>query len=430
MECENLVELKKPKLKSEFFLYGLKESTSVTYENGLRKFLKEEKLTIEDMKTKSVEEIENLAKEFILSNVGVLAPKYLNVVYSSIKTYLHMINRIRSRKAFLEIKFDKSSPLIDSMSAAALESKDMKQIFALANGKEKIDLGLYGLCALRPRLIPQIRVKDIHHQFRVIDANTGRITIKKPALIMIPNIITDASGQPIRGKDGKVKRVGGNKANIVFPCFIPSVLAEIIELYLNQSLPVTLETKLSPSNSHNDISYIVNKYFDKIGYKGRTYDMRNFGSVCLRRLSIECNDKDLEEFLMGHKPKIGTGLYTLRGAAQSSEKVAEWETEYTKSVDRWINENVFGHASAEQLNQGKAIRDFSTALGLNQEQINGIFKLLEEGKMSLDQYKDRMRTFIDKTYNDKLLGMVNEAVSRAIPRAIENLSKNNGQNGA
>ena len=153
--------------------------------------------------------------KFIRTNQGTLAPKYLNVVYYATKRWCAIKELIKGARMFKEIKFDKSSRKNDAMSETPLETKDIKNGFKVSNIDKKVDWGLYGLCGLRPRLIPQLRVKHIFARNRKIE--NGNLSLVKPTIMIIP------------------REIEGNKANITFMVFIPTRLAELIELRLNHN---------------------------------------------------------------------------------------------------------------------------------------------------------------------------------------------------
>jgi len=150
------------------------------------------------------------------------------------------------------MKFERSRPLTASLHAEALETRHVREMFAMANGVDSITLGMYGLEGLRPSLIPVMRVKHLHH--RSYEIKDGKLVWNRlPPLMIIPYL------------DEKGRFIEGNKAAIEFPSFIPTTIAEQMRLYLNGlPEPVTLETKLAPVYNKDNITYIVKKYFKRM----------------------------------------------------------------------------------------------------------------------------------------------------------------------
>ena len=88
--------------------------------------------------------------------------------------------------------------------------------------------------------------------------------------------------------DDQGYHVVGNKASIEFPALIPTPIAERIEFHLNQEIQKNQQQdfgnlKLCPADRKSDVDYIIRKYYAKIEYEGRPYDMRNYGSRLLKR---------------------------------------------------------------------------------------------------------------------------------------------------
>lgn len=386
--------MERKRIKEKFKNRGLRKASIEGYASGLVKFLKISNLSMKELDTLPIEKIEDKTKDAILRNVGVLAPKYLNLILNAIKTYLYFTDRIRSRKAFAEIRFDKSSTLENGLLAEMLETEDVRRLFTLGNGKKKIVLGLCGLSGLRPSIVPYLRVKHIHKKFYKLD--NGKITIEKPALLIIPNLETDAYGKPLRDEFGSTTQIEGNKAGIPFPCFIPSFITEILERELNKHT-VTPETSLTGYKNRRQINHLVKSCYEEIGYKGRCYDLRNYASTILDRLVLKFNNKDLKEFLMGHKPKIASGLYTLRGL--NGTKLEKWTREYVEACESYLNEAVFGVASAN--GHAEAYAELATELGVNKS----VLSKLEYGKLGWEQYRERVRALIVKTQETRIRGL-------------------------
>lgn len=105
-----------------------------------------------------------------------------------------------------------------------LETKHIKAGFKVANLGDQIDWGLYALCGLRPRLIQQLKVKNLYARNYEIVNGDFRFTVKPPLLI-IP------------------RTYAGNKANITFMVFIPTKLADLLEMQLNTISNIEAETR-------------------------------------------------------------------------------------------------------------------------------------------------------------------------------------------
>lgn len=61
-----------------------------------------------------------------------------------------------------------------------------------------------------------------------------------------------------------------------------------------------------------DVDYIVRKYYKMIGFKGKPYRMRNFGSRALKLIETRHNDHKLKEYLCGHKVATMSFIYDNR----------------------------------------------------------------------------------------------------------------------
>ena len=108
--------------------YGLKRTSVKTYSNSIKSFCNNTSIKIEELLTRDIENIEELTETYIRNNEGILSPKFLNIVYSAIKTWLHCNKRIKGRKHFREIKFDKSSTVENHLLAKALETRDVQKM--------------------------------------------------------------------------------------------------------------------------------------------------------------------------------------------------------------------------------------------------------------------------------------------------------------
>jgi len=150
-------------LVSQFLDYGLKRLSAETYARALKRFCDETETTPETLLQMPLEAIEDLTEQFIKRNRNKIAPKYLNVIYNAVKTWLHLNRKIKSRKMFREIKFDKHTRKTRDV---ALPDKDfIRKLCDVANGlKERLIVVLYGIYGLRPSLIPQITIGDVYHK--------------------------------------------------------------------------------------------------------------------------------------------------------------------------------------------------------------------------------------------------------------------------
>lgn len=214
----------------------MKPLSADVYARSLRRFCRYANISPSDFSTLSLERIEDLVTDFIADNRDHLAPKYLNVVFNAVKRWCYIRCLIKSTKMFREIKFDKSSRKTDALHEPMIETQQMKTLFKIANLEDRVDVGLYGLVGLRPRIIPQLKVKDIYrNNYEIVN---GKIKLTaKPTLMVIP------------------RTYAGNKRNITFLVFIPTQLAELTELLLNTNGEVTPETKISTSDNVRDVYY-------------------------------------------------------------------------------------------------------------------------------------------------------------------------------
>lgn len=365
-----------------------------------------------------------------------IAWKTLNVMLNALKTWLHVHRVIKNRRAFPEIKFPKTRLKTDPLTVKTLETKKhMRKMFSMANGEEDIILGFYGLMGLRPSLIPVLRVKYIIDQDLDKEAlKRGKLRFRsKPPIVLVPKWI--CSKADICTKDIKFcdkcqeetrRKVTGNKADMIFPSFIPSVIAEKIEEVLNSQRPVTLTTKLNIADNKREVTYIAKKNFKRVGFTGKPYQLRKYGNrMILKRLETLKNNFNLKELLMGHRPSDISFIYDISGL--NGETVKEWREQYIEACDTWISENIFGTATKSQIDQAKILSDMAISLGVNPEHMQFAMKNLEEGRMTFEAFRNRIRSMIEKQYEEKLRGMVNQAVSEALPKALECMNNNQAQ---
>ena len=133
----------------------LKPSSLDIYMSGLRTICKyatvNNPFELVDM---SLEWIEDITEDWIRAHEHKLAPKHLNMVYCAIKTWRKATRLIKNRRLFPEIDFDKTSRKTEALKETMITTKMVRQIFEICDIGDKVDLGLYAFCGLRPSLIP------------------------------------------------------------------------------------------------------------------------------------------------------------------------------------------------------------------------------------------------------------------------------------
>ena len=383
-----------------FRRYGLKQGSADRYSRGLKCFCRyinqhhytatDTKLNPDNFETFGLETIEDLTADFIADNRSRLSPKYLNVIFNAIKRWCYIQKMIKTTKMFREIKFDKSSRKSEALLEQALETRHIKTLFKIANLEDSVDVGWYALIGLRPSLIPQMKVKDINPRNYEIDAEGAFRFTKKPALAYVP------------------RTYKGNKANITFMVFIPTQLCDRIELFLNRNGRVTKQTKLAHADNSREVYYKMKTLLtDKaVGFEGRPYLLRSYADDILMRIERIKNDRDLKEFLMGHKGKI-SAIYQMRGLSQ--EKEDEYRKMYVEACDEWINTNIFDMRSKEEIDKGSIILEMAQSLGVSEEKAMALYRQLEAMKLDF------------KTYNEKMTELVKQAHDSQMERKFEEM---------
>ena len=393
----------------------IKLCTSAQFNRHPFEILNGEKFTMDDAR---LEKIEYATEDFILDHVNKLAPKYLNVIYNAIKSWLFVNRMIKTRRIFRELKFDKTSLKESALMSQNVTTPDMKTMFSLADGTDALSIGAYGLQGLRPSLIPYLRVTNIHPRSYTI--TDGRIELTRPCMIVIRSKYIDTDEQ-YNPKFKKGEWVQGNKAHIDFISFVPTRITELLEHFVNKPQfdnngdPIPIEhRKLNPADNKRDVRYIIKKYFREID-KGdmNPYRLRNYANFLFGK--IKDKDDDLKEQLMGHKGKI-SAVYQFRGLSDEQEK--EYRMIYS-IIDTYIDENVFGSLTETDRKIADTLDTMAHTLGVDVDQVAAIRAILEQGKMSLDQYRGRLESVIQKVSSERLQGMVNSAVSKAIQRQLE-----------
>lgn len=373
--------------KRTFLDYGLKESSAKVYARAFRSFCRFAKVsdpyTLNEL---GIDRIEALMQKWINQNRSRLAPKYLNVAYCAVKRWCQIHGLIKSTKMFREIRFDKSSRKIDAFTEIMLETKHIKVGFKVANLEDQIDWGLYSLCGLRPRLGPQLKVQNLYaRNYEIIDGNFT-FTVKPP-LMIIP------------------RAYAGNKANITFFVFIPTKLAELLEMQLNINNNVTAETKISKSDNYRDIYYKIRCMFEhpSISFKGRPYLLRKYADRILDRITKIYNDEDTKEFLMGHKGKV-SAIYQTTGLTEEKEK--ELRDMYVTACDKWISQNIFETTSQEEVDRSEMLIAYSQQLAeLDKCKLEALKQAFRKGTLTVEALQAELgkltRQALDKTMEAK-----------------------------
>jgi len=359
---------------------SLKQSTLTSYSNAINKFCKDQKINPFDFPKIGLEQIEEMTEKYILSHVDILAPKSLNLLYNAIKTWCFVLRMIKNRRLFREIKFDKSSRKMDAMTEQPIQTKHMEELMRISDGYEKVLLGLYGLCALRPSLLTQLKVKDFHQDDYKLDNGKIKFTVKNPFLL-VP------------------KEYKGNKGKITFFAVVPSQITSLIEHCLNQNGNVTPNTKICVkyAASQTAIFLKVKEMLKQVEFEGRPYLLRAFGDRLFDR-TIKEQDKDLKEFMMGHKGKI-SAIYQMHALTQEDK---DGYLKIYAATEQWINEKVFGTRSREELTKAEIIKSFAIANGANAEQADAIYDLMKLGKMRMTDYEDKIKTLMNVALEAKM----------------------------
>lgn len=359
-------------LKTLFRNYGLKESTCETYIDGLTTFQRQTGINL--LKERSLKKIENATQRFIRQNENKLSPKYLNTIYCAVRRLCQIRGLIKSTHMFRQIKFERQARKNDALFEQPITTEMMRKVFETFPIEDKIDVGFYGLCGLRPRLIPQLRVKNIYPPHYKIE--NGKIKLKKPTIIIIPRTFE------------------GNKGNVTFFTILPVKIAELLETWLNtQASKVTPETKLSETDNRRDVYTKMKRILRKVGYTGRPYMLRKYADDLLDRITYFEHDEDFKEFLMGHKGEI-SAVYQKKGLSPEKEK--EYLDKYMRTVNEWIDEKIFGKPSKQEIDKAEMLASFARNLGVPDEKINAIFDLLKTGQMTPEQFEQELNITVQK----------------------------------
>lgn len=330
-----------------------------------------------------------------------IAPKRLNIQMAALKKWLHINWRgsrakLKNPRQFRRINYESSRLLHSRLMATTLEHKDIKLMFNLSNGIESITIGLYGLMGLRPSLIPFLRFKHLHPRSYEVKDGQFRWT-KAPPLVIVPAV------------DDQGHHVVGSKASIEFPAFIPTPIAERIEFYINQNKQHNKDfryIKLSPADCKGDVDYIIRKYYVKIGYSGRPYDMRNYASRLLKRIELLFNNKDLKELMLGHKPRDMAGIYDFRGLGEEQED--HWRDQYEKAVDYFIKSEIFSTSTNKNNDTVRALVEIAGNLGVDATHVYSLYKV---GELDIETTKTRITSLLQNSQESRIENIVRRVMN-------------------
>ena len=327
-----------------------------------------------------------------------ISPKELNCTYCGIKKWLFINDVINNTKLFKQIDFDKTSTKTSAIDQEVIEIRHLKQAFNILPLDDKVDIGLYSLCALRPQMIHVIKVKDIFPNF--IEIRDNHIYLKKPTIVL-----------------GRTP----NKGNFDFLIVLPTKLSEWIETLLNQKLAKNniedvKELKLGNCEKAKcdgqDIRRTTTKLFKLLKLKASPYTLRSLGDTILERLTYVHNDEDLKEFLMNHKGKISS-TYGLKGILRSTERQEEILRKY-QCVDQWINENIFDMVSDNDKKIAQILVAQAKALNVNEDKIKSIVDILNAGNMDLDAFQKRITEMINDSYTARIEDTVRRILTEKV----------------
>lgn len=304
-----------------------------------------------------------------------LAPKTLNRRICALKSYMVYKGVIDNPKMFKQIKFDKHSRA--TRDAALIIFEQFKAMFDHGDIREKCVIGLYGNHGVRPSLIPQLILEDLKsprdgYTPLFINGIPDRIELEQYQWILVK------------------KEYEGNKGNIEFPVILSGELANWLTQHLNtrkrRGEVLTLKSQLVAVTSKRDVDYIVDKLFIEVGFKGRNYLLRHYAN---KRLKAATEDKDLKEWMMGHKGDISDVYDHEHGL--SHEEIEE----YNASIDM-SKLRIYG-ASSEEFKRAKIMGDVVRKLSdANQEDINRILDLLTKNKMTFEQFDKRLTVIMQE----------------------------------
>ena len=129
-----LREQKNDVIKTLLTRLQLREKTRDTYGEKILLFCQIYNISNpHDLKTMPLEEIEIKTESHIMRRLEQDAPKALNAFFCAIKAWVFALRLLKTRKAFMEISFDKSSRKFDAMNEKPLELKHLQTIFKIAD---------------------------------------------------------------------------------------------------------------------------------------------------------------------------------------------------------------------------------------------------------------------------------------------------------
>lgn len=373
-------------IEHKFRRYGLKQSSAGVYTRGIKRFCCRYAINPYDFPTIGLERIEELMTDFIADNRDTLAPKYLNIIFNAVKRWCYITKMIKSAKMFKEIKFDKSSRKSSALRERNIATEKVKIAFKITELDDSVDFGLYSLVGLRPQIIPQLKVNDIITEptpnYEIDKNGKFRFTVKSPMMIIPRNY-------------------KGNKGNIDFIVFIPTKLAELIEMRLNRNGVVTKQTKISEADNVREIYYKMKKVLQDpaIGFNGRPYLLRSYADNIIMRIERIHNDRDFKEFLMGHKGTI-SAIYQMRGMTKEEE--TQYRKMYVSACDKWVSEQIFEMISKEELDKAELLARFARQLGANETNITQVTKAFKNGKIDMQQFETKLTELTNNALNTKM----------------------------
>ena len=365
------------KVRKEFVNYGLKDSSARVYAQTLKQFCEHYDLTPYTLLKLPLEDIEDKTETFIRSMKRKIAPKRMGVIYSAVKSWLHHKRIIKNKRLFREIKFDKTTRKTRDV---ALPNKDfLTKLCDNADLREKLVVVFYGIYAVRPSLIPQLKVEDIYPKDIEISED-GTVKLSNRVWIWVK------------------REYEGNKGNIDFPIILTSETSQWLEDYLNQRArngeTLTPKTELIDVHSKANVDRIVAKLFKAVGFVGRKYLLRHLGSKLLKRAY---EDEDFKEWLCGHKGTIAA-IYD-----HSGHTLAEWEIEdYKKRLDE-KELFIYGLSkSQEDIVTAKIETIKALVKDFDESQITRVKRMLELGKMTFEQFNKQLNEIAQNAMNKQI----------------------------
>lgn len=319
------------------------------------------------------------------------APKTLNQRICALKAYLVYKGVMDNPRHFKQIKFDKFSRA--TRDKALILFEQFKRMFDHADLREKLVIAFYGNFGVRPSLIPQLLIEDLKsrkdgYTALFINGIPERIELEQYQWIMVK------------------KEYEGNKGHIDFPIVLTGEVAEWLSQHLNGRIrrgeKLTLQSQLIAVTSKRDVDYIVDKLFKAVGFEGRNYLLRHFAN---KRLKAAYEDKDFKEWCMGHVGDISSIYDHEHGLSHEEIK------EYNASIDM-SRLRIYGATSNEVKNANLMVSVARKLSHINESKLSEVLDLLERGKMTFEEFDQRLTTII------------REAQDRAIEAKFDELMHN------